>query len=121
MITRQQNRPFCQHCKIALAKSNGISKHGFKKWHKYCSSCAKAAYNSKFGYLLSKKNKCEKCGFSPEDKCQLDITYKDGNSKNKERSNMKTLCANCNRIHQKKAKEKKKSVLDITVDADVRI
>jgi hypothetical protein len=104
---------------LSLAKSNGISKHGFQKWHKYCSSCAKAAYNTKFGYLLNKKNKCEKCGFVPEDKCQLDIIYKDGDKKNKQKSNLKTLCANCNRLFQKKLKGKKKSLFDITVDADV--
>ena len=71
--------------------------------------------------VIYKKNKCEKCGFVPEDKCQLDIVYKDDNKKNKEKTNMKTLCANCNRLHQKKMKEKKKSILDITIDADVVI
>lgn len=121
MLTRQPSRPLCENCKSSLAKPNGVSKHGFKKWHKYCSTCAKAAYDEKFGFLLHKKNKCEKCGFVPEDKCQLDITYKDGNKKNKEKSNMRTLCANCNRLHQKKLKEKKKSLLDITVDTDYRL
>ena len=118
ILTKQPSRPLCENCKISLAKSNGTSKHGFKKWHKYCASCAKSAYNSKFGYLLHKKNKCEKCGFVPEDKCQLDVIYKDDNKKNKEKSNLKTLCSNCNRLHTKKMKEKKKSILDITVDTD---
>ena len=121
MLTQQPNRPFCKNCKVSLAKSNGISKHGFKKWHKYCASCAKLAYNSKSGFLLTKKNKCEKCGFIPEDKCQLDIIYKDGNKKHKERSNLKTLCANCSRLHRKNFREKQKSIYDITIDADVRI
>lgn len=121
MLTQQPPRPLCINCKTTLAKSNGVSKHGFKKWHKYCASCSKAAYNSKFGFLLFKKNKCEKCGFVPEDKCQLDIVYKDGNKKNKEKSNLKTLCANCNRVYQKKHKQKQKSILNITVDADTRI
>lgn len=121
MLTQQPYRPLCEHCKISLAKPNGISKHGFKQWHKYCSTCAKAAYNKKFGFLLNKKCICEKCGFKPEDKCQLDIVYADGDSKNRAEANMKTLCANCNRLHQKKLKENKKSILDITVDADVTI
>jgi len=119
MLTQQPSRPLCINCKSSLAKPNGISKHGFKKWHKYCSSCAKAAYNNKFGFLLFKKSKCEECGFIPKDKCQLDIIYKDLNTKNKEKSNIKTLCANCNRLYQKKLKQK--SILDITVDADTRI
>lgn len=121
MITTQPSRPLCKHCKVSLAKPNGNSKHGFKKWHKYCSTCAKAAYNNKFGFLLNKKNKCEKCGFVAEDTCQLDIIYKDSNNKNKTKSNMKTLCANCSRLYKKQLRQKKKSILDITVDADVRI
>ena len=118
MLTRQPSRPLCEHCKVTLAKSNGVSKHGFTKWHKYCVDCSKAAYNTKHGYLLHKKNKCERCGFVPEDKCQLDVVYKDGDRKNKDKSNLKTLCANCSRIIQKKRKERKKSLLDITVDTN---
>ena len=34
---------------------------------------------------------------------------------------MKTLCANCSRLYKKQLRQKKKSILDITVDADVRI
>ena len=121
MLTRQPNRPFCENCKVSLAKPNGVSKHGFKKWHKYCASCAKAAYNTKFGYLLHKKSKCEKCGFIPEDKCQLDVVFKDGNKKNKKESNLKTLCANCSRLFKKRLKKGRKSVMNMTVDADIRI
>lgn len=121
MLTQQPARPFCENCKVKLAKANGVSKHGFKKWHKYCVTCAKVAYNSKFGFLLNKKSSCEQCGFIPEDNCQLDIAYKDGDNKNKDKRNTKTLCANCNRLHQKKLREKRKKLLDITVDADVRI
>ena len=71
--------------------------------------------------MLQKKDKCEKCGFIPEDKCQLDIVYKDGDKKNKDKRNLKTLCANCNRVYQKKLKEKRKSILDITIDTDLTI
>lgn len=119
MLTSPPHRPLCLTCKTSLAKPNGISKYGFQKWHKYCVDCAKAAYNPNFGYLLHKKNKCEKCGFVPKDMCQLDIIYKDGNRKNKKHTNLKTLCANCNRLHKKTQKQKTKSILDITVDADV--
>ena len=41
----------------------------------------------------------------------FDIVYKDDNKKNKEKSNLKTLCANCNRVYQKKLKEKQKKVI----------
>ena len=52
-------------------------------------------YNTNYGYLIHKKNKCENCNFVPEDKCQLDVIYKDGNKNNKNKSNIKTYCANC--------------------------
>ena len=47
MLTRQPVRPKCTSCNISFAKPNGISKHGFQKWHKYCVDCAKAMYNKK--------------------------------------------------------------------------
>ena len=118
-IAHQPNRPFCKLCKSALAKANGVTKNKFKKWHKYCSGCAKAAYNPKYGHLLNKKPQCEACGFIAADKCQLDVVYRDGNKKNKDKSNIKTLCANCNRLMNKKLKTK--SIMDITIDSDVRI
>jgi len=121
MLTRQPYRPMCINCKNALTKPNGTSKHGFQKWHKYCSTCATAIYNQKFGHRLNKKTKCDKCGFVPQDKCQLDIVYKDGDKNNKVKSNIQTLCANCNRLYQKKLREKKKSLLDITIDTDYRL
>lgn len=121
MLYQQPTRKLCLLCKISLVKSNGKSKHGFIKWHKFCSGCAKSFYNPKNGYRLYKKSKCERCDFVPEDKCQLDIVYKDGNKNNKERSNIKTYCANCNRLYQKKQKDKKKSILDITVDTDLTL
>ena len=121
MLTQQPTRPFCKQCNVSLAKPNGTSKHGFTQWHKYCVQCSKAMYNSKYGYILDKKNCCEMCNFKPVDGCQLDIVYKDGNKKNKVNSNLMTICANCNRLYQKKLKENQKSILDITVDADVTI
>lgn len=119
MLTKQPSRPLCKNCNVQLAKTNGKSVHGFTKYHKYCSSCAKIAYDSKYSFLLNKKKKCESCGFVPVDNCQLDIIYKDNNKKNKTKNNMKTLCANCSRLHNKKIKQK--SLFDITVDCDMTI
>jgi hypothetical protein len=121
MLTTQPNRPFCQHCKICLAKPNGISKYGFKKWHKFCSSCSKTLYNPKYDYLKNKKNICEVCNFVAEDKCQLDLVYVDNNKKNKNKENIKTMCANCSRLYYKKLRQEQKSILNVTTDCDVRI
>ena len=121
MLIQQPTRKLCELCNVSLVKSNGISKHGFQKWHKYCSTCSKAVYNKKFGYLLNKKNKCDKCGFIPLDKCQLDLVYLDGNKINKDKKNIKTFCANCSRLHNKEQKLKNKSIYDITVDTDLTL
>lgn len=45
-----------------------------------------------------KKDKCDQCGFVPLHKCQLDVDHIDGNKKNNEPSNLRTLCANCHRL-----------------------
>lgn len=121
MLTSQPNRPFCENCNIGLARPNGISKHGFKKWHKYCSNCAKYFYDKRYKHLKAKKSTCDECKFTPQDICQLDIVYIDGDKNNKKNANIKTLCANCNRLFQKNIKKSKKKLLDITVDADVRL
>ena len=117
MLTQQPHRPLCKQCNLSLAKPNGKSKHGFQKWQKLCVQCSKAKYDPKSSYLFHKKINCEQCGFVAEDICQLDIVYLDGNNKHKDSTNMKTLCANCNRLYRKKLKDDK-SILDITVDAD---
>lgn len=115
MLLTQPNRKLCSNCNLQLVKPNGKSKHGFTKWHKYCSSCAKSIYDDKFAHRNNKKLVCEKCGFNAVDKCQLDLIYIDGDSGNKNQYNLKTICANCSRIYQKN----KKNILDITVDTDI--
>ena len=121
MLTKQKSRPLCQHCNSIPSKFNGYSKLGFKKYHKYCVDCSKILYSEGHKYLQYKQNKCSSCDFIPVDKCQLDIVYKDGNKKNKTESNLQTLCANCSRLYNKKLKAKKKNVMNITVDSDIRI
>jgi len=41
---------------------------------------------------------CERCGFVPEDVCQLDVDHIDGDHANNDRANLMTLCANCHRL-----------------------
>lgn len=121
LIAEQQPRPLCSHCKFSLAKPNGKSKLGFQKWHRYCEDCAKTVYSGRFKHLQHKGNTCELCKFVPEDRIQLDIVYRDGNKKNKKKSNLLTLCANCARLYNKKIRTGKKSILNVTVDGDTRI
>ena len=121
MLVQQPARPICTHCNFALAKPNGKSKHGFQQWHRYCVDCAKAIYNDRFKHLQYKQYKCEQCGFVPEDKCQIDVVFVDGNKQNKTKKNILTLCANCARLHNKRTRTGKKSILNATVDGDTRI
>lgn len=116
MLLNQPNRTLCKNCNLQLSKPNGISKHGFTKWHKYCSSCAKTLYDPKHSHRINKKTKCDVCRFEAKDKCQLDLIYLDGNAKNKDVKNLRTICANCSRLYKK---YNKKSMLDITVDTDL--
>ena len=120
-LKKQPPRPICSHCKFSLAKPNGKSKHGFQKWHRYCEDCAKTMYSGRFKHLQHKGNTCEECNFVPEDRIQLDLVYRDGNKKNKKKTNLLTLCANCARLYNKKLRTGKKSILNVTVDGDTRI
>lgn len=121
MYTRQPPRPLCRHCKFSLAKTNGKSVHGFTLYHRYCVDCAKVLYTSKNQHLQYKGNTCEECGFVPIDRVQLDLVYVDGNKKNKQKNNLLTLCANCSRLHNKRIRTGKKSILNVTVDGDTPI
>ena len=61
--------------------------------------------NTKYAYKKCKKDFCERCGFIPEDSCQLDVDHKDGNHDNNSEDNLQTLCANCHRLKTKQNKE----------------
>ena len=44
---------------------------------------------------------CEKCNFTSKNTEQFDVFYVDGNLKNNRHTNLKTVCANCQRILHK--------------------
>ena len=46
-------------------------------------------------WVAHKQDVCERCGFLPEDDCQLTVDHIDGNRYNNEMSNWRTLCHNC--------------------------
>ena len=51
--------------------------------------------------IVCPKGTCERCGFIPEDKCQLDVDHIDGDNSNSDPDNYMTLCANCHRLKTK--------------------
>ena len=49
-------------------------------------------------YIRFKKDVCQRCGFVPEHKSQLDVDHIDGDHNNNYEDNLQTLCANCHRL-----------------------
>ena len=73
-------RKKCERC-----LRNGVS-HGVPLWKQR-------------GY--EKKSGCEKCGFKSKHTEQFNVFHIDGDLKNCRHNNLKTICANCQRITQK--------------------
>lgn len=98
-ITQDQIQGLCIICNIRKQQAATKSVLGYKKYIKFCSTCAKEKYGDfSKSYLQIKKPHCEKCGFVAIDKCQLDVHHIDRNHKNNHVDNLLTLCANCHRL-----------------------
>ena len=101
-------RPLCQECNSKPAAYN--YRRGDKVYYrKKCDSCIRKSNSNtistpawqRSGYV--KHRSCEMCGFVAQHPYQLDVHYVDGNMSNNNGSNLKTVCANCNRLlHIKK-------------------
>jgi hypothetical protein len=98
-------RPLCRNCKQNPAAIN-YYKEGKPFYRTKCESCCRYGGKSKavpkwsqFGYV--KKNRCEKCGFASNHSEQFDVYHIDGKLDNCRPANLKTICANCQRIVQK--------------------
>ena len=71
-------------CEICL-RYGGVAK-GFPKWYQD-------------GYRM--KLVCDKCGFKSKFKEQFNVFHVDGNLNNSRIANLKTVCANCQRVLHK--------------------
>lgn len=69
---------------------------------RFCCSEAHRERYIRYGYRLHLKTHCERCGFVPEDVCQLDINHRDGHRANRDPENLETLCSNCHRLISKR-------------------
>ena len=99
-----QIRPLCVECKskpraYAYKKGNKIY------WRKLCDACNRKKSKKKIGGITAlqrsgyrKKSKCELCGFKAQTQLQLDVLFVDGNLRNTNNTNLKTVCANCQRL-----------------------
>ncbi len=98
-------RPLCTLCVTRPAAIN-YKKNNRTYYRKKCEVCLKhsgANYGTprwkQVGY--EKKNSCEKCGYKSSHSEQFNVFHIDGNLTNCNYSNLKTICANCQRLIQK--------------------
>jgi hypothetical protein len=99
-------RPYCVDCNENLSAVNYI-RNNVIYYRKLCSACIRKKSKIKpvppawvkSGY--KKKAKCDKCSFSAKNlKTQLRVYYVDGNLKNNDWNNLKTICLNCQALLQ---------------------
>lgn len=115
----------CVICNKNKQITCGICKRtGKRKYKGMCTTCSfkvRGFPNQKYyrlRYLLDKKSYCENCGFIPTHSCQLDVDHIDGNHKNNNPSNHRTICANCHRLKTYINKEWDKSQNNNPPDLD---
>jgi hypothetical protein len=104
MTRKTEITPMCCDCGVKPAIRNGQQKTklGFQKFFSYCRSCRRKRWPVSKGkvdqYRKAKLPICTKCGFVPQDRCQLDVDHIDGDHQNNDPANHQTLCANCHRL-----------------------
>lgn len=93
-------------CRICHSRPVAVNyyKEGKTFYRSKCDHCSKGRKEerplwSQVGY--KKKNQCDKCSFTSKHLEQFNVFYVDGDPKNCKFSNLKTVCANCQRILHK--------------------
>lgn len=96
-------RPLCTLCQ---QRPSAINYRKGKKifYRKRCERCIRQGTEGvpkwfRTGYRI--KDFCEKCGFKHKDSSVFNVYHLDGDATNCRPSNLKTICANCQRILQK--------------------
>ena len=99
-----RNRPICKLCK-AKPRAYAYRKGTKIYWRSLCDTCNRKKAGKKIGGITPlqrsgyrKKKKCELCGFKSQNQTQLDVLFVDGNLRNIAVGNLKTVCANCQRL-----------------------
>ena len=94
-------RNLCVSCNKQPQAINYIDTEGIRHYRSRCASCIRQNQNlkpqpplwAKSGY--KKKERCEMCNFKAKSAKQLFVYHIDGNLKNVNWHNLKTVCANC--------------------------
>ena len=99
-----KDRPLCKECKIK-PRAYAYKRYGRVYWRSRCDTCIRKKAGKRVGGVTAlqragykKHRKCELCGFKAQDKAQLDVLFVDGNLRNTIATNLKTVCANCQRL-----------------------
>ncbi len=97
-------RPLCTECK-AKPRAYAYRKGNKIYWRRLCDTCIRKKHKLKVGGVTAlersgykKRPKCELCGFKAQNLIQLDVLFVDGNLRNTVHTNLKTVCANCQRL-----------------------
>jgi hypothetical protein len=93
-------RKLCKTCNSRPVAIN-YYKEGKPHYRSQCDHCSRTAKEgiprwSKSGY--KKKDKCDRCGYSSKYPQQFNVYHIDGNLNNGRYNNLKTVCANCQRL-----------------------
>jgi hypothetical protein len=96
-------RSLCKTCGERPCAVN-YYKEGRTYYRSQCDCCARGSTPGKprwaqLGYI--KKDRCEKCGYTSKHSDQFNVFHIDGNLDNCRPGNLKTICANCQRILHK--------------------
>jgi hypothetical protein len=113
-------RPLCRICQ-SRPRAYAYKKQHKVYWRSQCDRCIRKAKKLKVGgkvrwqqFGYNKKNKCELCGFKSSISAQMDVYHVDGNKNNCDVYNLKTICANCQRL--KSTQDLGWSIGDLEVD-----
>ena len=94
----------CKKCK-AKPRAYAYRRNDKVYWRSQCDTCIRESAGKKVGGITAlqrsgykKLKKCELCGFKAQDKAQLDVLFVDANLRNTAPNNLKTVCANCQRL-----------------------
>ena len=97
-------RPLCVQCK-AKPRAYAYKRNDKIYWRTLCDTCNRKKAKKKVGGVTAlqrsgykKKVRCELCGFRAQQSAQLDVFFVDGNMRNTSPVNLKTVCANCQRL-----------------------
>ena len=96
-------RELCNICNVRPVAVN-YYKEGRAFYRSKCDHCSRKRTEGipqwqRAGY--KKKPVCDKCGFSSKYLEQFNVFYIDGNPGNTRFTNLKTVCANCQRVLHK--------------------